>query len=224
MSRILNLKVIVGLATLAGAILLGLQLSTAGDISPEQLLLKLSDLPSGSSIQIQSPLIPGSADNGMVDKDGTDIVQGYIAGARVDFMVPLVKMEGMPEDQAMAQAYVAHLVYRFANERAAANEFQRLVAVMKSQPNGMLESRNSSPSPSVVFEVKDNEVTFATHRWFFMQRGKFLVILSMPGPMQALASDIGQNYGYQLTQKAIEDFNRATDTLFTTNVSLLESR
>ena len=83
MSRIL--KIAAGLIVLVGLLLLGLRLSTAGDISSEQLLLKLSDLPAGSHVQVRGPLVPGSQANGFINRDGTDIVKEYISGERVDF-------------------------------------------------------------------------------------------------------------------------------------------
>jgi len=220
------LKVVAGLAAVVGAILVGLQLSAAADVSAEQLLLKSSDLPPGSQVQIRGPLIPGSCGNGFIDKDCKDLVQGYITGERVDFMVPLGKVEGASGDQSMAQAYISHLVYRFSNEQTAANEFQRLAALADSQPNVTIKSQSvgSSARPSIVFEVTDSEIPIAAHRWFFMWRGQFLIVYSSPGPLQSSALYATQSNDAQLTQKGWEDYNRAVDTLFASVTSRLQSR
>ena len=223
MSRIL--KIGAGLIVLVGLLLLGLRLSTAGDISSEQLLLKLSDLPAGSHVQIRGPLIPGSPANGFVNKDGSDIVKGYMDGERVDFMAPLAKIEGAPPERSTSEAYIAHLVYRFSSERAAANEFQRLVAMFRSE-RGVVTSQtsDSSSKQSVVFVGEDDEMPGATHRLFFMQRGKFLLVLYSPGPMQNSALQAAQSYGYLLTQTDLDNINHAKETLFAANVSRLQSR
>ncbi len=223
MSRIL--KIAAGLIALVGLLSLGLQLSIAGDTSSEQLLLKLSELPTGSRTQIRRPLVPGSQANGFVNKDGTDIVKGYIDGERVDFMVPLAKIESAPAEQSTSEAYISHLVYRFSSEQAAASEFQRLVTMIKSGPGAITSQTNDSPSKqSIVFVGEDSEIPGATHRWFFMQRGKFLLALYSPGPMQDSALQAAHNSGYPLTQTDLDNINRAKELLFAANVSRLQSR
>jgi hypothetical protein len=218
-------KTAAGLIVLVGLLLLGLRLSTAGDISSEQLLLKLSDLPAGSRTQVRGPLVPGSQANGFINRDGTDIVKEYMDGERVDFMVPLAKIEGAPTERSTSEAYISHLVYRFSSERAAANEFQRLVAMIKSWPGAITsQTSDSSSKQSIVFVGGDSEIPGATHRWFFMQRGKFLLALYSPGPMQNSALQAAQSYGYPLTQTNLDNINRAIEVLFAANVSRLQSR
>ena len=223
MSRIL--KIAAGLIVLVGLLLLGLRMSTAGNISSEQLLLKLSELPAGSRTQVRRPLVPDSQANGFVNKDGTDIVKGYIDGERVDFMVPLAKIEGALPERSTSESYISHLVYRFSSERAAANEFQRLVAMIKSWPGAITsQTSDSSIKQSIVFVGEDSEILGATHRWFFMQRGKFLLVLYSPGPMQNSALHAAQSYGVPLTQTDLDNINRAKELLFAANVSRLQSR
>ncbi|HET7087758.1 MAG TPA: hypothetical protein VFL17_03820 [Anaerolineae bacterium] len=214
----------IGAALLVAAFLSGTQFGVAQDVSPDQLLLKVSDLPQGAQVQIQGPLTPGAWSNGFVNKDGTDIVQGYIDGARADFMVPLVQVESTSGTQSMARTYIANFVYRFADRRSAANEFQRLQSVFSSAATPT--DAGSSGRQSVIFEVGgDEEVPYATMRWLFVLRGKFLIVLAMPGPLQNSALGAAkQSNDMPLTEQAIDGYNQAIDDLFAANMALLQGR
>ncbi len=119
MLRNTNLRVVVGLSAMIAVVLIGSQFSSARDINPEQLLLQISDLPKDTRIQVQSALTPGSWRNGLITRDGADIVQGYVSGARIDLMTPLVGLENTSKGRSMSEAYIMNLAYRFVDESAA---------------------------------------------------------------------------------------------------------
>jgi hypothetical protein len=203
--------------------LVGIQLSTAGNIGPEQLLLAKADLPAGARVQMQTALTPGSWGNGFVNEDGTDIVQGYRDGARVEYLVPLA--QGVDSDNSsVINTYIANGVYRFSNKQAAASEFQRLSKAFSdwAMPADLTSLADRQ---SVTFEITgDSEVPAATMRWLFVQRDQFLIVLAMPGPLQVSPSKLQQNGGSLMTTEEVADYNRAVEDLFAANVSLLQRR
>ena len=225
LTRILKVAAILG-AFLVAVVLGGIKLSEAGEPSPDQLLLKLSELPIGAHVQIQGPLIPGSQGNGMVNRDGTDIVQGYTTGARVDFITPLVQVKSTSGEQSMAQSYIGNFVYRFSDERAAAIEFQRLKDMFSSHALAAPVTNIQSPGrQSVKFQIGDGEISYATMQWLFVQRGKFLIILAIPGPLQQTANGVAkQSADFPLTDQAAVSYNTAVEKLFGTSKALLENR
>ncbi len=220
------IRIIIGFSTFLVAVtLFGIGFSTATEIGPDQLLLKQSDLPANAHAQIQSSLVPGSRENGMINRDGTDIVQGYAAGARADFIIPLVQVESKFGDQSMTQIYLMNLVYRFADEHAAANELQRLKDLFAdyivADPAAKAQAANSQ---SVVFERADSENPVATMRWLFKQRGKFLIVLGMPGPLQNSASTLSASSSQSLSQQSVDKFNHAIGELFNATEAVVQSR
>lgn len=227
MLRNTNLRVVVGLSAVIAVVLIGSQFSSARDINPEQLLLQISDLPKDTRIQVQSALTPGSWRNGLITRDGADIVQGYVSGARIDLMTPLVGLENTSKGRSMSEAYIMNLAYRFMDESAAASEFQRQVGIMKSESAGQVVALKSEPSSGqmITFEAADKEIPSATWRWFFLQRGKYLLVLGMPGPLQSLTTGLNkQATALDLTMQSIEAYNQAVDSLFKANVAILQSR
>lgn len=214
----------IGMILLALVLMLGIQYVTARSINPDQFLLRISDLPQGAKIHVQSPLSPGAWTNGFVGKDGSDFVHGYVDGARSDFMVPLVEIEDASGNRSMANTYLANFVYRFADEQSAANEFQRLTDLFSSGPTA---AKVSSPDRhSVTIDIGGGaDAPSETMRWLFTQRGRFLIVLSMPGPLRSSPADqIKQSITLPVAAQSIEAYNQAVDRLFKTNAAVLQSR
>jgi hypothetical protein len=204
--------------------LVGIQLSTAGNISPAQLLLTGADLPVGARVQMQTALTPGSQGNGFVNEDGTDIVHGYIDGARVEYLVPLAQGINSDKNSTLVNSYIANGVYRFSDKQVAASEYQRLKKVF-SDWAVPADYNSLADHQSVTFEIaSDSEAPAATMRWLFVQRDQFLIVLAMPGPLQVSPSKLQQNGGSLMTTEEAADYNRAVDDLFAANVSLLQRR
>lgn len=210
--RYIRLAVVMGIVIVTATFFVGLRIVSATQ-EPEELVLQLSELPEGAWVQIDSPLTPGSWNNGFVHEDGSDIVHGYIDGARRDFIVP-------------GGGYIASLVYRFADQSAAASEFQRLTNLV-SELYTTSTDVSGNGRQAAMFETSDPEVTYATHRMVFIQRGKFLFVLKGPGPIDLAAFESAAQSGtdvHNLTVQDARNFNQTAEKLFEENMALLLSR